>query len=208
MDLAAALRKSDPTLQLFDPDDDNKPIDWKSAHPKGNGVIGPDPKNPQVVIAANGGSDLVYIPKSVPDRRARELGRQLVRALLEQDYVSGLFVNEKRIGQQPGALSMSDIGLIGDAITPVPAIVVNFRSFATDCHRAKVLCAHEIADTKLQSGQGMHGSFQPRGYVEFHGRARPGFSRGFHRRDAGQQCRHRYDHRPLARSCSWLRRAN
>jgi predicted AlkP superfamily pyrophosphatase or phosphodiesterase len=160
MDLTAALRKSDSTLQLYDPDDDNKQVDLKTGHPGlGNGVIASDPKQPQVIIAANGGSDLIYIPAAVGDKRAHELGTQLVQALLEQDYVSGLFVNEKRIGKQAGALSMTDIGLIGAALTPVPAIVVNFRSFVSDCQRTPVLCAREIADTRLQGGQGMHGSF-------------------------------------------------
>lgn len=180
MDLATALRKNDSSLQLFDPDDDNKQVDLKSAHPgAGNGVIAADAKKPQVVIAANGGSDLIYIPPAVADKRAHELGTQLVRALLEQDYVSGLFVNEKRIGKQPGALAMSDIGLIGDALTPVPTIVVNFRSFATDCSRAKVLCTREIADSRLQSGQGMHGSFSRADTWNFMAARGPDFRQGF-----------------------------
>ena len=180
MDLTVALRKNDSTLQLFDPDDDNGPVDLKSAHPgAGNGLIGTDPKKPQVVIAANGGSDLIYIPRAVADKRARELGAQLVRALLEQDYVSGLFVNEKQIGKQPGALSMSDIGLIGAALTPVPTIVVNFRSFASDCQRTQVLCAREIADTRLQSGQGMHGSFSRADTWNFMAARGPDFRQGF-----------------------------
>jgi len=180
MDLVAALRKSDSTLQLYDPDDDNKQVDLKTAHPgNGNGVIGSDPKKPQVVIAANGGSDLIYIPPAVVDKRAHELGTQIVQALLEQDYVSGLFVNEKRIGKQPGALSMSAIGLIGAALTPVPTIVVNFRSFASDCQRTQVLCAREIADTRLQGGQGMHGSFSRADTWNFMAARGPDFRRGF-----------------------------
>jgi hypothetical protein len=180
MDLTAALRRTDSTLQLFDPDDDNKPVDLKNAHPgAGNGVIAVDPKKPQVVIAANGGSDLIYIPQAVDQKRARELGAQMVRALLEQDYVSGLFVNEKQVGRQPGALSLSDIGLIGDALTPVPAIVVNFRSFASDCQRTKILCAREIADTRLQSGQGMHGSFSRADTWNFMAARGPDFRQGF-----------------------------
>jgi hypothetical protein len=99
--------------------------------------------------------------------------------LLEQDYVSGLFVNEKRIGKQPGALSMSDIGLIGTALTPVPTIVVNFRSFASDCQRTQVLCAREIADTRLQSGQGMHGSFSRADTWNFMAARGPDFRQGY-----------------------------
>ncbi len=180
MDLTAALRKGDSTLQLYDPDDDNKQVDLQTAHPaNGNGVIGSDPKKPQVIIAANGGSDLIYIPPAVLDKRAHELGTRLVQALLEQDYVSGLFVNEQRIGKQAGALSLSDIGLIGSALTPVPAIVVNFRSFASDCQRIPVLCAREIADTRLQGGQGMHGSFSRADTWNFMAARGPDFRQAF-----------------------------
>ena len=56
-----------------------------------------------------------------------------------------------------GTPALTFIGLIGAALTPVPTIVVNFRSFASDCQRTRVLCAREIADTRLQAGQGMHG---------------------------------------------------
>jgi len=40
----------------------------------------------------------------------------------------------------------------------VPAIVVNFASFGTGCARP-VRCTAVVADTSLQTGQGMHGSF-------------------------------------------------
>jgi hypothetical protein len=53
---------------------------------------------------------------------------------------------------------LRDIGLAGSAVTPVPAIVVNFLSFSTGCEQP-IRCAAEVADTKLQQGQGMHGSF-------------------------------------------------
>ena len=43
-------------------------------------------------------------------------------------------------------------------MTPHPAIAVSFRSFDTVCGEP-VRCAVEIADTGLQQGQGMHGSF-------------------------------------------------
>ncbi len=43
-------------------------------------------------------------------------------------------------------------------ITPHPAIAVNFRSFDTVCGEP-VRCTVEVADTVLQQGQGMHGSF-------------------------------------------------
>jgi hypothetical protein len=36
--------------------------------------------------------------------------------------------------------------------------VVNFRSYATGCDKP-VMCAVNVADSGLQQGQGMHGSF-------------------------------------------------
>jgi hypothetical protein len=49
-------------LPLFDPDSDNAPV-GDNAHPRlrGNGLIGRDLAKPDVV-AANGGSDLIYLP--------------------------------------------------------------------------------------------------------------------------------------------------
>ena len=155
IDLASALK-----LRLFDPDDENKEVVWNSgAHPKrGNGVIGVAVDKPRVVIAANGGSDLLYIPGDLPKADARKLASSVVGALLGHDYVSGVFVDTRRFGEIAGALSMSDIGLVGGAVTPAPAIVVNFASRTTGCDRP-VICAANIADTPLQKGQGMHGSF-------------------------------------------------
>ena len=147
LDLAQAL-----DLTLFDPDDDDKAI-APGAHPKyGNGLIGGDKDNPKVVVAANGGSDLIYVPDG-----DKQTAKRVVDALLGQDYVSGIFVDTK-LGGFPGTLSLDDIALEGSAVTPHPAIVISFRSFDTVCGEP-VRCAVEIADTILQEGQGMHGSF-------------------------------------------------
>jgi hypothetical protein len=43
-------------------------------------------------------------------------------------------------------------------VTPHPAIAISFRSFDTVCGEP-VRCTVEVADTVLQEGQGMHGSF-------------------------------------------------
>jgi Type I phosphodiesterase / nucleotide pyrophosphatase len=159
IDLTSALKKSDAKLRLFDPDDGNKEVLWSSgAHPqRGNGLIGVTADEPKVVVAANGNSDLVYIPDTLPKSAARKVAAKIVAALVGQDYVSGLFVDTRRFGEIAGALSMNDVGLIGGAVTPVPAIVVNFASRATGCDRP-VICSANIADTTLQKGQGMHGS--------------------------------------------------
>ncbi|MGH8001790.1 MAG: alkaline phosphatase family protein [Brasilonema sp.] len=52
----------------------------------------------------------------------------------------------------------SAIALRGAARTPKPSILVNFRSFDTGCGNPTA-CGAELADTGLQQGQGMHGSF-------------------------------------------------
>lgn len=147
LDLAHALN-----LPLIDPDDGYKAI-GESQHPKnGNGLIGGTADSPKVVVAANGGSDLIYLPDD-----DKGLANKIVDSLLSEDYVSGIFV-DTRLGKFPGTLSLNDIALEGSAITPHPAIAVNFRSFDTICGEP-VRCTVEIADTVLQQGQGMHGSF-------------------------------------------------
>ena len=147
IDLAKALN-----LPLYDPNDKNAKV-GDSAHPKaGNGVLGQDPTKPDLVVATNGGSDLIYLPN-----KDKKLAARTVKALLEQDYVSGLFVDEA-LGKIPGTLPLSQIGLKGAAITPVPAIVVNFRSYVAGCD-VPTNCSVEVSDTVLRQGQGMHGSF-------------------------------------------------
>jgi len=147
LDLAHALN-----LPLIDPDDGYKTVADGEHTKNGNGLIGGDKDKPKVVVAANGGSDLVYIPDG-----DKAIAKRIVDALLTQDYVSGLFVDSK-LGKFPGTLSLDDIALEGSAITPHPAIAVNFRSFDTVCGEP-VRCTVEVADTVLQQGQGMHGSF-------------------------------------------------
>jgi len=77
-------------LPLFDPDNNNALRTDEHATPRGNGLIGQDPMKPDVVVAANGGSDLVYIPS-----KDRALTQRVLDILLAQDYVSGLFVDDE-----------------------------------------------------------------------------------------------------------------
>ncbi len=147
LDLAHALG-----MALLDPDAKAAPV-AAGAHSKfGNGLIGGDADHPLVVVAANGGSDLVYLPTG-----DKALAARVVAALAAQDYVSGLFVDDA-LGSFPGTLPLSAVALKGSAVTPMPAIAVNFRSFTTGCADATT-CGVEVADTGLQQGQGMHGSF-------------------------------------------------
>ncbi len=167
LDLSHALN-----MPLIDPDDGYKTV-GDAAHTKfGNGLIGGDANNPKVVVAANGGSDLIYIPDG-----DKAVAKRIVDFLLTQDYVSGIFVDTK-LGKFPGALSLDDIALEGSAITPHPAIAVNFRSFDTVCGEP-VRCTAEIADTVLQEGQGMHGSFSRADTWNFMAMQGPDFKAGF-----------------------------
>jgi hypothetical protein len=167
IDIAKALE-----LPLFDPDNKNTAV-AAGTHPKrGNGVVGRDPAKPDVVVAANGGSDLVYLPG-----KDRAVAARVMTALLEQDYVSGIFVDSS-LGRYPGTMPMSAINLSGAASTPHPAIAVNFSSYAVGCVQP-VLCAAEVADTTLQQGQGMHGSFSRADTMNFMAAVGPDFKVGF-----------------------------
>jgi hypothetical protein len=167
IDLAKALN-----LPLFDPNDKNAPV-ADNAHPKaGNGLLGKDPIKPDAVVATNGGSNLIYLPNN--DRR---LAGRIVKALLEQDYVSGLFV-EDDLGRFPGALPLSLLSLRGKAVTPHPAIVVNFRSWSSGCD-APTNCSVAVADTVLRQGQGMHGNFSRGDTMNFMAAIGPDFKAGY-----------------------------
>jgi arylsulfatase A-like enzyme len=153
LDLAHAL-----SLPLFDPDRGNAPIGPGVTPLRGNGLIGADPANPDVVVAGNGGSNLIYLPKGARESgAAASVARRIVEFLSAQDYTSGLFVSDE-LGSIPGTLPLSAIALKGAAVTPAPAIVVNFRSFSTGCDDPTA-CGVTVSDTGLRQGQGMHGSF-------------------------------------------------
>ncbi len=167
LDIAAA--EGAPVL---DPTDSDNPI-AAGQHPKvGSAIIGKNPARPDYVIAANGGSDLVYVPSG-----NRLLVEHAVATLLKEDYISGLFVDD-RFGHIAGTLPLSAIGLHGSAVTPVPAIVVNFRSYTSGCE-VPTNCTVTIADTPLQQGQGQHGSFSRGETLNFMAAIGPDFKAGF-----------------------------
>ena len=167
LDLAKVLE-----LPLFDPNDKNARV-AEGTHPKaGNGVLGNDAAKPDVVVATNGGSDLIYLPN-----KDKSLAKRTINALLEQDYVSGLFVDDA-FGRFPGTLPMSQINLKGQAVTPQPSIVVNFRSFVDGCGEP-TNCSVEVADTVLRQGQGMHGSFGRGDTMNFMAAIGPDFKSGY-----------------------------
>src|SRR4051794_29655262 len=167
IDLPKALN-----LPLHDPNNKNAPV-ADNAHPKaGNGVLGKDPTKPDLIVATNGGSDLIYIPS-----KERKLADRTIKALLEQDYVSGIFVDDE-FGNFPGTLPMSQLGLKGKAVVPHPSIVVNFRSWSSGCEEP-TNCSVQIADTVLRQGQGMHGSFSRGDTLNFTAAIGPDFKSAY-----------------------------
>jgi arylsulfatase A-like enzyme len=143
-------------------------------HPHhGGAALGPDPLHPEVMIGANGGADLIWLPG--PDAKA--LAPRVVAALVAQDYTGAVFVDDA-LGPIPGTLPFSAVGLAGAARTPRPAIVVSFRSFAGDCGRPEI-CGIEVADTDLQQGQGIHGTFGRADTHNFMAASGPDFRSGF-----------------------------
>jgi hypothetical protein len=171
-DLSAAL-----DLPLWDPDQHNASL-TAGAHSKfANGLLGKTPQDPSVVVAGNGGSDLIYLPHTEDKAQLHALADKIITVLLNQDYASGIFVDD-RLGKFAGTLSLSDINLQGSAITPMPAIVVNFKSFTTGCAIA-TNCTVEVADTALQQGQGMHGSFSRADTFNFTAAYGPDFKKHF-----------------------------
>jgi hypothetical protein len=163
-------------MTLFDPDAKpearNAPVADGTFPSRGNGLIGGDPGKPDIIVASNGGSDLVYIPSG-----DKILAARVAAALSKQDYVSGLFVDDA-LGKIPGTLPLSAISLKGAAVTPHPAIAVNFRSFSTGCPDPTT-CGVVVSDTGLQQGQGMHGSFSRAETQNIMGAIGPSFRKKF-----------------------------
>jgi Type I phosphodiesterase / nucleotide pyrophosphatase len=169
IDLANALQ-----LKIYDPDritvrdgksaykivltESETPDEGQEERPSiGDALIGgdgfiTDQPDAKVIVAANGGSDLIYLP----DHDSARL-KQIVDFLVTQDYVSGLFVNS-HYGEIPGTLTLADVNLEGATQMPTPDLVINFRSFSLN-PKDPTMSAVTICDTTLQEGQGMHGSF-------------------------------------------------
>jgi hypothetical protein len=160
---------------VFDADTSLRPVNCASGEllVQGDGLIGEDATKPRVVVAANAGSDLIYVED-------KTLLADVVKILLTEDYVSGIFVKDS-LGEIPGTLPMSRINLIGSALTPVPDIVVNFRSYSSfsgDC-TSPLLCAKITADTTLREGQGNHGGFSRAETNNFMAAVGPDFKASF-----------------------------
>jgi arylsulfatase A-like enzyme len=166
--------------KMFEPVDPAAPQQIANVrqHPVGgNGLIGGTGRianrtDAKVVVAANGGSDLIYLPAHDPD-----LVQKIVAFLARQDYVGGLFVDDE-YKNVPGALPSSSIRLIGSSLTPTPTIAVTFKTFSTDPQQP-IMTGVQISDYVLQHGQGMHGSFGRANTFNFMAAMGPDFKKQF-----------------------------
>ncbi len=170
MDLAEGLH-----LPLYDADRFNAAVDYTHGDfpRRGDGELGANRSKPDIVVAANGGSDLIYLPTA----NARSLARQIVNLLLKQDYAGGLFVDDA-LGTVDGTLPLSAIHLAGSASTPRPGIVVNFRSFDTGCGNP-LICTAVVVDSPRLTGHGEHGSFSRAETNNFMAAIGPDFKRRY-----------------------------
>jgi hypothetical protein len=180
IDVAAVMQELEPRVSLFDPDKENEPVDWIAGeHPlRGNGIIGMNATAPRVVIEARGGHDVLFLSAKLSKALARDLAGYLVRAILKHDYVSGVFVNEKRVGPIRGTLSQAHLGWSISDSAPLPDIVVNFASVSAGC-RLPMTCAYAIADTPLEEGDDIRGAFSRADTWTFMAARGPDFRAGF-----------------------------
>lgn len=145
----------------------------KGFYPKRGARLGPDPVHPEVAIAPNGGTELIWLPGADP----KAMARRVVEFLTTQDYVAAIFVRDD-LGPVPGALPTSKINLLGASRTPPPAIAVSFRTSTTGCAEPE-MCGVEVADSGQQLGQGIHGSLGRQDTHNFMAAVGPDFRKGF-----------------------------
>ncbi|MEO7030474.1 MAG: alkaline phosphatase family protein [Acidobacteriaceae bacterium] len=134
-----------------------------------------DGSDARLIVAANGGSDLVYVPS-----KSAEIVRQILKTLTQLDYVGGIFADDAYCPTTtdcPGALPLSAIGLAGASRLPRPAIVVTYKVFYSKL--GDLQSAAQISDTRLQEGQGMHGGFGRDQTLNNMAALGPDFKRGF-----------------------------
>jgi hypothetical protein len=175
LDLAHELK-----LTLLDPDDGYRTIADGQHTRLGKGLIGGDRKAPKIIVAANGGSDLIYLPDG-----DKALAKRVVDVLLAEDYVSGIFVDSK-LGKFPGTAALDDIALEGSAAAAGDRNQLPLVRY--DLRRTGAL--HGRDRRYRPAARPGHARFvQPRRYLEFHGDAGAGLQIAVHRSGAGQQRR-------------------
>ncbi|MEJ1963937.1 MAG: hypothetical protein WDO56_21270 [Gammaproteobacteria bacterium] len=172
------LPRQDSLVDLFDSDNGNALVDWNSGgHPKqGNAVISADydPAKAWLTVEAHGAYDSIYLADSLTKQERRSTAKIILEAILEQDYLGGVFVNAKRVGPLHGALSLSHVAAGVAAGERQPDIVVAFASVSDGCAQ-QLVCTSVIADTPLAEGEGVPNSFSRAGTWTFMAARGPDF---------------------------------
>lgn len=152
-----------------------------SQHPSGgSALLGDavqrvDGTDAKLIVAANGGSDLIYVPGG-----DAALVHQTIATLADLDYVGGIFVDDQycaKASDCAGSLPLSAIGLVGKSKVPRPAIVVTFKVWYQAA--GDLQSAAQVSDTTLQEGQGMHGGFGREQTLNNMAAMGPDFKKGF-----------------------------
>jgi arylsulfatase A-like enzyme len=153
----------------------------RAQHPSGgSALLGEsvkrvDGSDADIIVAANGGADLLYVPSE-----SVKIVRETVSALAQLDYVGGIFVDDRYCAAAEdcaGALPMSAVGLVGKSKVPRPAIAVTFKNFVQ--RAGDLQSAAQVSDTTLQEGQGMHGGFGREQTLNNMAAMGPDFKHGF-----------------------------
>ena len=181
IDLIKAMLHEDGGLSLYDPGLNHETVHWWEGRYPTSGVamIAVSRVRPQVTVVAHGGYDAIYMPETLDKRELARRGRFIVERLFLQDYVSGVFVNEDRVGRVDGALSLKHLGATAGVYEEqLPDIVVNFTSSLMRCGHPTI-CAASIADTSVQEGQDMAEGFSRAETSSFMAARGPDFRESF-----------------------------
>ncbi len=169
IDLAKSL-----DLPLFDPQRQvRRALPTMRIRRPATAYIGEIQDKPELIIATNGGSDLIYLPTD--DKDARRPHRE---GAARSRITSAASSWRTRWAPSPARCHCRRSTCRGKAVTPHPAIVVSFRSYSEGCEEPAA-CQVEVADTVLRQGQGMHGSFGRGDTMNFMAAIGPDFKAGF-----------------------------
>lgn len=175
IDLLAAVQTDDMRFNLFDIDN-SKALVPLGEHPReGSAIIAADfdPERPYITVEAHGIYDSVFIADSLSTKQRKSLAKTVVEAVLEQDYVGAIFVNEPRVGRIRGTLPLKRLAN-EFADEPAPDVVVVFSSQSDGCTQP-LTCMSVIADTSLPEGDGIPNNFSRAGTSVFMAARGPDF---------------------------------
>lgn len=160
IDLIKVLLAEDGGLSLFDPNEDDARLEWWAGQAPswGDATIGVTASSPYLSIEARGGYDLIFLPQHLKRDELRRRARSVMTILAKQDYVSGVFVNQERLGKVDGALSIQHLGADERSGEDLPDLVVNFASVVQSCGHPTI-CTIAIADTAVQEGNDLRDGF-------------------------------------------------